>query len=680
MSYHFWEALTKWLVILSILGAEITQDLLAIRQARFLPLVAVVVFFAALVTARRYAGYTLTVLLLFLYIVRSLGFLLFQHLSFLHFTPLTAGLLGVILSQSTRSRWYLPRPWQFPLVLWALIVALSWPILFLRELDFVFPLSLDFPPLANNANGLPSDYVAPWVVQIAVIQGIGLLWIDWLFAAFPPGQRERFQRFALMPLALSFCLTSLVALYQAFVDITFLNSQLWIGARRATGAMFDGNPFGILAACWGPALLALFFSQRHKREARVLALLLPIPWLAMIVSGSTSALLIAGPSVLCFFWLGWKTLRNINSRALLLGSVGSLCLIGGVIWLLSFTSTQTPFARLYTELQKAEERSLAAVVEAQLRDRPFFAQLAARITADTPLTGIGLGSFNVLANDYARKYGMAETLNFDNALNWYAHQLSELGLLGSVAWVVWIIVFVRTLLLPPVNGTVTIPALLLKVLLVGFGLASLFGVHAQNPEMLLTFWTFTFWLATYFPNLIAATPPERNNEKCWITMLAIACLYTILQGYASATTLRISSRAAMAGWEYQYGFHAWEEWSGVGPIRWTHRRATTRVPVQGTTLFFRAQANHPDIEIHPVEIQVFVDGQLVTTTTLYRPHTLIPIEVPLPQDTSHVTLTIHVDRTWRPIEYGYGDPRSLGVAVTQWTFSPLVLDRPTEQR
>ena len=101
--------------------------------------------------------------------------------------------------------------------------------------------------------------------------------------------------------------------------------------------------------------------------------------------------------------------------------------------------------------------------------------MATRIVREVSFTGVGVGSFHTLATDYARKYGVGNRLPFDNALNWYLHQFAELGLFGSVGWIAWIIVFIRTLLVPPVPAVVMTPTGLLRCVLVAFGIASLLG-------------------------------------------------------------------------------------------------------------------------------------------------------------------------------------------------------------
>ncbi len=70
-------------------------------------------------------------------------------------------LLALTLSDRGALRWSLPRAWRWPLVAWALVVAVSWPIVFMRETDFrlwVLPLSV-----ANTSVG-----ISPWQANLNV--------------------------------------------------------------------------------------------------------------------------------------------------------------------------------------------------------------------------------------------------------------------------------------------------------------------------------------------------------------------------------------------------------------------------------------------------------------------------------------------------------------------------------
>jgi hypothetical protein len=332
-----------------------------------------------------------------------------------------------------------------------------------------------------------------------------------------------------------------------------------------------------------------------------------------------------------------------------------------------------------------------ALLKTQLQDRPLFAGIATRMVAEVPLTGVGLGSFNILLNDYARKYHLGNRLPFDNALNWYIHQFAELGLLGSMGWVLWIIVFIRTLLRPPATGGAALPAGILRCLLVAFGMASLVGVHAQNPQALLTFWTYTFWLFTLVnqPSAVARaeetgqqTSSHDNNSydrlsprspslswQLWAAIMGIGGVYIVILGYRSGEVLRVPYRATMADWNYTYGFYDWEQAPDVGAFRWTRQKAVTVIPVQGPWLCSTVWVHHPDVSTRPVRLQVWIDQQLASDLWIQDTRPLRRC-FPLPDNRTRTAVTIEVNRTWRPLDYNSGDPRDLGVALTRWRFTP----------
>jgi hypothetical protein len=45
-------------------------------------------------------------------------------------------LVGLLMSGRSAWEWSLPQPWRWPLVAWAVVVSVTWPIILLREVDF----------------------------------------------------------------------------------------------------------------------------------------------------------------------------------------------------------------------------------------------------------------------------------------------------------------------------------------------------------------------------------------------------------------------------------------------------------------------------------------------------------------------------------------------------------------
>ena len=64
-----------------------------------------------------------------------------------------------MLSGKGALQWSLPARWQWPLITWAAIVAITWPIVFLREADFALWI-LPLERVSNTSIG-----IGPWLVD-----------------------------------------------------------------------------------------------------------------------------------------------------------------------------------------------------------------------------------------------------------------------------------------------------------------------------------------------------------------------------------------------------------------------------------------------------------------------------------------------------------------------------------
>ena len=67
---------------------------------------------------------------------------------------------------------------------------------------------------------------------------------------------------------------------------------------------------------------------------------------------------------------------------------------------------------------------------ASLWNRGGYGPIALRMTREFPLTGVGAGSYRILAPDYWRAMAN-DALPLDNAQNWWRHQIAELGVFGG---------------------------------------------------------------------------------------------------------------------------------------------------------------------------------------------------------------------------------------------------------
>jgi hypothetical protein len=657
------ETASKVVCLASVLTAVTALSLLARPVVPVFPLLTGAALAGGFLLGRLFRERSLVPWLSLLYVVPGLFYTVFR-VAYFPLLPWLAGVLGLCLAGPGVRRWHLPTAWKAPIVLWGLTVGLSWPIVALRELDFAPSLTLPLR-LSSNGVGTPHTVTVGMALFFPALTATGLLWTDALFYHFGRRPTADFRRWVLGPLGVSFLLTTLIAAVQSFWNVGFMNRPRWVGLRAASGGLLDPNPLGLISALAGPAWLAAVGPVRSWADRLGLLAGLGASGFGVLASGSRNALLL-GLAVLG--WAAGAVLR-LARRAWVRWVGGGVVGIVGLLGLLAVARLfpGTPLGRVLGRLSVDRVFSdPSGFLRGQWIDRLPFYRVAGAVLWEFPLTGIGSGTYYVLVSDYGLRW-LGDPLHFDNAQNWYLHQLAELGLLGSLGWVLWMAVFVRTVLGRSVPAEVRRSAGVLKVVLVLFGLSSLVGAHAQDGAVLMTFWVLTFWAARLV-GLEAGSASETSDAwKAWGWVGGLALLYAGAQAYVSLHDLRPPFRAAAVGWGYTYGFYGPEQDPLVGPFRWTHKRAVTVLPVHGPRLRLRMFVHHPDVERRPVSVVVWADDRRVLEA-VFRDRQVHTWDVPLPTDRRRVALTIGVSRTWRPADYGLPDRRVLGVGVAEWTF------------
>ena len=56
------------------------------------------------------------------------------------------------------------------------------------------------------------------------------------------------------------------------------------------------------------------------------------------------------------------------------------------------------------------------------------------------MAGVGVAAFHTLVHDFSMAASGKDIVP-DNAQNWFRHHLAELGVLGSLPWLAWCVVF-----------------------------------------------------------------------------------------------------------------------------------------------------------------------------------------------------------------------------------------------
>ena len=129
---------------------------------------------------------------------------------------------------------------------------------------------------------------------------------------------------------------------------------------------------------------------------------------------------------------------------------------------------------------------------------------------DSPVVGVGVGTYHNLFPDYSYLIrGVASP--FDNAQSWYRHQLAELGILGSLGWISWVLLFCALLARGKVREEDSFQAGAVKGALVAIGVICLVSMPTQQYAVSLTFWIFAFWFVT----LLEGDERKRLNSAAW---------------------------------------------------------------------------------------------------------------------------------------------------------------------
>jgi hypothetical protein len=574
-------------------------------------------------------------------------------------TVILTGLFGALLPTLPRDGWRLPSSWRFPIVAWALTLSFGWPVMIVREAGLRLGTLRDTGTLDSWAL-LTTPQVESWILYVAITQLTGILWLDWLFGPGsgirdPGSESAAFSNPNVRTpnpvhgLWIGATVASIVAIVQGTIAMSFLNAEPWIGLRRAAGTMLDANAYGAVAAVAGP-LAFVSLPQLLNRHVRALqASALAINWAGAWMSGSRTALLcgVFGTLLLAYELVRSSARDETASRNTwsLLAGVGVVVLVlaigaGAIGPLERMRTAGTPVRELWT--------------------RGGYGPVAARMVRDYPFTGVGIGSFNWMAPDYWRQIAN-DKLPFDNAQNWWRHQVAELGLVASLPmlfwslWMAWLVVTRRA------GAAHRLETETLRGLLIGIGAASLVGMPTQNPIVLLMF----FYCIARFEILTRGeripNPDSRIPAIAWAAAFLIAISYAGAHMALARGPLKPLERAARTNRDYIIGTYPSEPLP-QGQFRWTRRRATFALAVQSTHLMIRYHVEHPDVGTHPVRLRIATPCQ----TIVDRVFTDMSVDgqaLELPEGQSRVVFDTEVSRTWRPTDFGKPDQRDLGAAV-----------------
>jgi hypothetical protein len=577
-----------------------------------------------------------------------------------------AGLFGALLGSAPPLRWHMPAAWRVPLAFWALAVALAWPIIALREMNFDVRAITEYS-LANSGLGGPPPVIIVSMLLVVLTQLLGILWFDAMFARFASGA---FKREVALPLAIGLAIGSALSVYQWTVDIEFLSDHQWPYYGRAAGGLLDGNAFGALQGAWSGAILSLALTSSPLLFGSGIVMTLML-WFGVWATGSRMALLAA---MICLALIGLAGLRGGAAEARRRRLV--TLAIAVVLVAASFTALRQfgaharhgmdPISRVTASLPELNKESLVSFVELELWNRlgPF-GSASLRMVRDSPIVGVGTGTFEILHPDYAYVVTDGATRShFDNAQSWYRHRLAELGILGSLGWITWLVVFGAFVWRAAPSREGLTEATGVKAALIALAVISIVSMPTRNTFVALTFWVFAFWLVntTAAPSESGRLAGLAQKRGAWIAVWALAIVFAGGTAWVAHNQLRPPHRALMADWNYVNGISR--------PVATPEgRRLFARkdgVAVFGARpgyLRLVFQLPHEDAEADPVRVRIYERDTLQANLLVSDrdEHTLY---VRVPEGADRMMIRTRVSREVP----ASGDLPARGLILQNWTF------------
>jgi O-antigen ligase len=644
------ERASRLIVIASMALAVVTHGWLASWQPAIGP-AAVIAFLMTFAIARLSLRASIALVAGTSYLAPALLSLAFAASDYHHMLVWLGAAAGPVIAAADWTRWSFPRTWRIPLAGWALVVALTWPIVAGREIDFSVAGAKTLMG-AQGIFGAPPPVAAAFVVIFAIGQLLSILWLDMLFARFGGADAARFVPIVVVPFLASATMGAIAGVYQELGDMTWLNPPVWSSANRATGLMLDANTFGTGAAIWAPAAIAAAWAVGRQQWLGVLAFALLSA--AVSVSGSRTALLTLAAAG-CGVAIGVLRRRGLWQPRI--GRLVALVAVALVVVAMAIVprnfESSSALGRLFARVPRLEQGELKRFA-GELWTRFDYGPAASEMIREHPLTGSGVGAFHVLAPDYIfRASGGYRRVEPDNAQNWWRHQVAELGVIGALPSVVTSLIVCWLLVRAPAHEDRSGASTVLRAMLVGIGVASLFGVPTQHPATAASLATLLFFFARSIH--LSVDQHTRLPRVWWAAAFAIACATAAGQATSAVGALRVPQRATTFGLAYEYGFAPAEGLSDYGEMRWMAAKASRVLHIDAP--WYQLTFWHPRPQSgDAVSVSVALDARVVLERQIRGPE---PVSFFLQAPKNHASMVL--DFSAQPA----AGARTLGVAA-QW--------------
>jgi O-antigen ligase len=507
-----------------------------------------------------------------------------------------------------------------------------------------------------------------------------------LFKAY----NDRHKKLYLLP---ALMIPSLIfALYQAFIDIDFLNNPFFANDNRVSGLCGDANGLGISIFILFPLCFLAILDIRKLWKKFFFGLLSVILLWCLLLSGSRTGLfgiiifITFSPLLLIYGnpdrFKGWYKVLILSAPIFTL----LLISIGLVAFERDFHLPAILMKRMNSTYFDFKEGGMGRVIKVSGRSELWLQ--ACRLTILSPLSGWGPGGFYHNLDNIRFKNGENSKM-IDNADNYYLQLSSDLGLLGASfnlflhLMPLWMVFRIRKKIQDQEELAIRICFAIVSIMMVLYlVMPNTIGITPMFILVILL--AFLFVTALKYGYSF-----DRINTKVFWSSLAVLTILFVLGTYD--TTFGHNGYKAMqqaSWWPFKYtrNCYAIEDWE-EGFVRWCKKDAFLRIPIRSKLLPKKIKlifsARHPDIQSKPVIVKfggkAGVKHEAVVKDTAWK-----MIELPVTGDNIYefkppnkpvrrfLVLSIDVSRTWIPKECGVNqDTRELGIVIL---LSPQLAD------
>lgn len=503
---------------------------------------------------------------------------------------------------------------------------------------------------------------------------LGLLMV--VFAGYFQWAEKPLRSLSILPAV--FLPSLLVALYQSYGKVGFLNPFVRVWHGRAPGLGSDVNGFAVSMVFVFPlAWMALRqASDRLQKVVNGLVLVL-IPWCVLLVGSRTA---FAGIVLVALgFPLAYRPARTEKlSLARRWGPAGVAVLLSGLL-LAVVLSSGTRISRqlpLLDRLRQSYQMLRSGDNPRRLSSRIELGLQALRLVKAAPLAGWGPGGFWRNLDNIRVRHGEKPGY-VDNAENLYLQLGAELGIPGLA--VVLGLFFLPLWALKGAWSRISVSEERPTVFLAAWTLLVTAGLCFTGPHLLLpdVLWLFCIFGGYVYAAAGCAVPPApvRRHRAFFAAAALVMSLLFAAGTYATAFGTQGYRATRQAAWwplKGEYGLYfPYEDWGPpTGEMVWTAENAAIHVFMKKNVLAFKVAVNPASLKNgQPLHLKIRVDGRVVGQLDFSRPQVrLLAYDLPLLKN-RRVLLQIDVSHTFVPRRQGMGnDTRRLGVALGPFSF------------